>query len=181
SEQSCEQVAEMCVHRIEGGLQAALALGVDLGDARTQLGNGGLDVNLLRVHAVELLGEAREVLVSLQVDAAQPLTVGLEAQKLGVRLVEAGELSVRFELGKRKAGFRCTSESVANLASFLAATDACCFQSRLRARARLAFVGHRALCRTQRLRSFAMGGFGCGERVGRGLPVGFRLASLSHY
>ena len=90
----------MCVHRIEGGLQAALALGVDLGDAGAQLGDGGLDVDLLLVHALELLGETGEVLVGLQIDAAQPLAVGLEAQKLGVGIVEAGELSVRLRAGQ---------------------------------------------------------------------------------
>jgi hypothetical protein len=58
------------VHRIERGLQAALALGVDLGDACPQLGDGGLDVDLLCVHALELLREAGEVFVRLKIDAA---------------------------------------------------------------------------------------------------------------
>ena len=84
---------EVAVDRVEGGLQAAAALVVDLGDAGAQLGDGRLDVALLLVHALELLGEAGQVLVRLQVDAAQPLAVGLEAGELAVGLLRAAAAS----------------------------------------------------------------------------------------
>ena len=88
AEQRGEQALEVAVDGVEGGLQAAAALVVDLGDAGAQLGDGRLDVGLLLVHALELLGEAGQVLVGLQVDAAQALAVGLEAGELAVGLLE---------------------------------------------------------------------------------------------
>ena len=54
-------------------------------------------------------------------------------------------------------------------------------QPRLGAGARLALVGHGGLRGAQRLGGLAMGGFGCGERVGGGLRGSLlRLGQLAH-
>ena len=91
-----------------------------------------------------------------------------------------GSVGVRRQLGQRQAAVGCATELLADAACLLAATGACAFQSRLDAGARLALVGDGRLRRAQLLGRLPVGGFGGGERVGRGLPLLLGLGQLAH-
>jgi hypothetical protein len=179
AEQRREKALEMPVDRIEGCLQAGAAFGVDLRDARAQLGDGRLDVALLLVHARELLRQAGELLVGLQVDTAQPLAVGLEAQELAVGLLKFGHRGAGLHARKGQAPVRAATQLIADAPSLLRAPLARVLQPGLDARARLALVGDGCLRCAQRLRRLPVRGFGLGQPIGGRLPVALGAGDLA--
>src|SRR5262249_9939421 len=142
AKQRREQALEVVVDGVEGALQAAAGLVVDLADAGAQLGDGRLDVALLLVEAVELLREGGEVLVGLQVDAAKPLAIGLETHALSVRLLQGGQLGAPLKSGRGQTAVGCATELLANAPSLLGPARARILKPRLDAGASFALIGH---------------------------------------
>ena len=145
-----------------------------------ELGDGGLDVGLLLVHAVELLAETGQIVVGLQVDAAEALAVGLDAEELAVGLLEARQRRSRLDLGQPQAVLGCAGELLADLARLLGAALARILEPRLGAGARLALVGDGGLGGAQLLRRLALGVLGGGQPVGGTLTLPLGGGKLAH-
>ena len=122
-----------------------------------------------------------EVLVGLQIDAAQPLTVGLEAGELAVGLPPA---SAAAAAGASSASARQSSGAQPSCSRILRASSARrsrAFSSRASVRARaLALIGDGGLRRAQLPAPPPVGVVGGRERVGSGAPVTIGRGQLAH-
>ena len=129
--------------------------------------------------ALELLGQAGQVLVGLQVDAAEALAVGLEPGELAVGLLEPRRRRSAGQLGERQAAVGRAAQLIADAARLLGPARAGILEPGLGAGAGLALVGDGSLGGAQLLGGLAVGGVGGGQLVGGGLAASSRRSASS--
>ena len=155
AEQSGEQPLEMPVDGVEGVVQARLCASPLIWPmAAAQLGDGLPRRRRFSLSSLSnCCAKVGEIVVGLQVDAAEALAVGLEARQLAVRrraaAASARWLRSRPAPGSLRARHRAARGCAAPL---LGARVRAFFEPRLDARARFARVGHGCLRGAQRLR-----------------------------
>jgi len=104
----------MRVDELEGIVEPRLALAVQLLNGAAQLGDCLFDVVSLGRHALQLGREFSQIFIGLQIDAAQPLAIGLELGQLAVDVDVGGKRGTSFETGERQAILGRDLEGLAN-------------------------------------------------------------------
>ena len=170
----------MRVDRLERFLQPLVRLAIELADGAAQLGDGVLDVGLLGVEAGRLDAELLQLLVGAEIDAAEPLAIGLEARQLALDVGERRQVGAGLDLGQRQAAFRRDAERFADLPRHVLAARARAFEPRFGAGAAFAPFGDGALRGAQRLHAGFQRRVGFGQRVGGDLPLALGVGQRAH-
>ncbi len=118
----------MTVDGREGVVEALLAFAIELRNGAAQLGYRLLDIGALGLHGGDLLHHDIQFVVGLQVDATEPLALGLEALMLAVCVGEVGRATPSASPESRGSPRAGRSEFV-DATGFVLASIACVFEA----------------------------------------------------